>query len=113
MDEYGNRLNEEFWLNYIVDFTEADFADKLVAEINADVVSEENTQTISENQLENAAQKLSIDKITLFIELLKKGYVDTEKKIIIDKTNEFYDEYPYFKPANGVNSTKIRNRNKQ
>lgn len=113
VDEYGNRLNEEFWLNYIVDFTEADFADKLVAEINADVVSEENTQTISEDQLENAAQKLSIDKITLFIELLKKGYVDTEKKIIIDKTNEFYDEYPYFKPANGVNSTKIRNRNKQ
>lgn len=34
VDENGNRIsNEEFKLNYIVDFTEADFAERLVDEI--------------------------------------------------------------------------------
>lgn len=37
VDENGNRIsNEQFMLNYIVDFTEADFADKLVAGINSE-----------------------------------------------------------------------------
>ena len=45
VDENGNRIsNEEFRLNYIVDVTEADFAQKLVEEINGEVPE---TQTIS------------------------------------------------------------------
>ena len=38
VDEYGNRIsNEEFKLNYVIDFTEADFAEELVKEINGDL----------------------------------------------------------------------------
>ncbi|WP_220455915.1 hypothetical protein, partial [Klebsiella pneumoniae] len=38
VDENGNRIsNEEFKLNYIVDFTEADFAERLVDEINGEL----------------------------------------------------------------------------
>ena len=38
VDENGNRIsNEEFTLNYIVDFTDADFAQRLVDQINEDV----------------------------------------------------------------------------
>ena len=38
VDENGNRIsNEEFKLNYIVDFTEADFAQRLVDEINGEI----------------------------------------------------------------------------
>lgn len=112
VDEYGNRLNEEFWLNYIVDFTEADFADKLIAEINADVQAV-NLMVISEEQLDEVAQKRNTDKTKLFIELLTKNYVDTEKKIIQEKISDFYEEYPEFKPNTGVNGTKVRNRNRQ
>ncbi len=38
VDENGNRIsNEEFWLNYIVDFTEFDFAEELVKQINGEL----------------------------------------------------------------------------
>lgn len=113
VDEYGNRLNEEFWLNYIVDFTEASFAEKLVAEINADNSSSTNALVITEEKLEEVAHKRSMDKTKLFIDLLAKGYVDTEKKIVADKISDFYNDYPEFKPTGGVNDTKVRNRNKQ
>lgn len=112
VDEYGNRLNEEFWLNYIVDFTEADFADKLVAEINGDV-STADLLMITEEQLEEVAAKRGVNKTQLFIELLSKGFLDTEKKVVQDKITDFYEEYPEFKPSTGVNSIKVRNRNKQ
>lgn len=112
VDEYGNRLNEEFWLNYIVDFTEADFADKLVAEINGDV-STADLLMITEEQLEEVAAKRSANKTQLFIELLLRGFLDTEKKVVQDKITDFYEEYPEFKPSTGVNSTKVRNRNRQ
>lgn len=112
VDEYGNRLNDEFWLNYIVDFTEADFADRLIAEINADVQAVD-LMVITENQLEEVAAKRNTDKTRLFIELLTKGFVDTEKKIVQEKIADFYSTYPEFKPSAGVNDAKVRNRNKQ
>ena len=35
VNEYGNRVkDEQFYLNYFVDFTESDFVDALVNEIN-------------------------------------------------------------------------------
>lgn len=38
VDVNGNRIsNEEFTLNYIVDFTEANFAEKLVNQINGEI----------------------------------------------------------------------------
>lgn len=112
VDEYGNRQYGDFWLNYIVDFTEADFADKLTAEINGDIPFE-NAMYISDEQLEKVATKRNTNKTNLFIDLLQNGYVDTEKKIIQEKITSFYEAYPEFKPAEGVNSTKVRNRNKQ
>ena len=44
-------------LNYIVDFTEADFAKKLVDQINGELPQ---TTTISEERLEVVAKKLGI-----------------------------------------------------
>ena len=114
VDEYGNRIgNEEFTLNYIVDFKEADFANRLVAEINGDATSVANALKITDEQLEKAAEKRGIDKKKLFIELLSKDYIDTDKNIISDNTTSFYDEYPEFKPADVVSKSKITDRNKQ
>ena len=54
VDENGNRIsNEEFTLNYIVDFTEADFAQKLVDQINGELPQ---TAIISEEKLKSANQ---------------------------------------------------------
>ena len=112
VDEYGNRLNEEFWLNYIVDFTEADFADKLIAEINADVQTE-NLMLISDEDLERVAKLRNVTADDLFDELKEKKYIDRHQNINQDTISDFYEEYPEFKPSAGVNGTKVRNRNKQ
>ncbi|MBR2196715.1 MAG: type III restriction-modification system endonuclease [Salinivirgaceae bacterium] len=113
VDEFGNRIsNEEFTLNYIVDFQEADFANRLVAEINGDV-STAIVLKITEEQLEKVAQERNSDKTKLFIELLTKQYVDTDKNIITDNITEFYENYPEFKPAEGLKSSKVIDRNKK
>ena len=112
VDEFGNRIsNEEFMLNYIVDFKEADFAEKLVAEINGDATSSSTVLAITDADLERVASLRKTDATTLFIELLQKGYVDISKNIVTNKITEFYDEYPEFNT--GVNKTKIVDRNKK
>ncbi|MBQ6963747.1 MAG: type III restriction-modification system endonuclease [Paludibacteraceae bacterium] len=114
VDEYGNRIsNEEFMLNYIVDFQEADFANKLVAEINGDASSAVVVLKITEEQLEKAAEKRGVDKKNLFIELLSKDYIDTDKNIISENITSFYEDYPEFKPMGGINSSKVTDRNKK
>lgn len=112
VDEFGNRIsNEEFLLNYIVDFKEADFADKLVAEINGDTTSSGNTIVITEAELSRVAALRKMDATTLFIELLKKGYVDINKNVVTSMITAFYNDYPEFNT--GVNRTKVIDRNKK
>lgn len=113
VDEFGNRIaNEEFLLNYIVDFKEADFAEKLVAEINGDASSDKNVLVVTEEDLERVAKLRNVDKTLLFIELLQKKYVDTNKQIATDTITEFYKEYPEFN-VGGVRQTKVVDRNKK
>ena len=68
VDECGNRIsNEEFTLNYIVDFTEADFAKKLVDQINSEIPE---SVTLSLEIIQQVAQKMGTDVTILFVELL-------------------------------------------
>lgn len=108
VDENGNRIsNEEFKLNYIVDFTEADFAQKLVDEINGEKPA---TSFITQEAMNNIAQKRCIDPNDLFAQLLVKRYVDGNKKIQPENRDAFFSEYPEF--SNGVNSGKVVDKNK-
>lgn len=108
VDENGNRIsNEEFLLNYIVDFTEADFAKKLAEQINGELPQ---TSKISEDKLEAIAGKLGISADELFDELYNKRYIDRHNMINPDTRNEFFDEYPDF--AAGLSSGRIKDRNK-
>ncbi len=107
VDECGNRIsNEEFTLNYIVDFTEADFAKKLVDQINSEVPE---SVTLSPDIIQQAAQKMSVDATALFIELMNKKYVDFTYNIIPENRAGFFEEYPVFK--SGLESGKIKDRN--
>ena len=109
VDENGNRIsNEEFQLNYIVDFTEADFAQRLVDEINGELPE---TTCIDPNKLDLVAKARGMDSSALLVELLTKQYVDTHMNISTEHRNEFFAEYPEF--VSGVKSGKVSDRNKR
>jgi type III restriction enzyme len=109
VDEYGNRIsNEEFKLNYIIDFTEADFAEKLVNEINADLPK---GFVITDEQLAAVAAKLNVDADDLFVELLSKKFIDRNKNIKTENSIQFFEEYPDF--SVGLQSGKVEDRNKK
>lgn len=107
VDECGNRIsNEEFTLNYIVDFTEADFARKLVEQINSEIPE---SVSLSLEIIQQVAQKMGTDATILFVELLTKKYVDLKYNIIPENKAKFFEEYPLFK--SGLESGKVRDRN--
>ncbi|MCD8178508.1 MAG: type III restriction-modification system endonuclease [Tannerellaceae bacterium] len=112
VDEFGNRIaNEEFLLNYIVDFTEADFANKLVAQINEQLPSMDGLQ-ISSEDLIRVAKLRNIDENAFMIELLQKGYIDFDKNIIIENIDALFAEYKEFNNS-GLGNSKIIDRNKK
>lgn len=109
VDENGNRIsNEEFQLNYIVDFTEADFAQKLIDQINGEMPQ---SSSISEAKLELIAKKLGKTPDELFDELYNKHYIDRHNNIKPETCNAFFSEYPDF--ASGLSYGKVKDRNKE
>ncbi len=108
VDENGNRIsNEEFVLNYIVDFTEADFAQKLVDQINSELPQ---AATISEEKLDAVAKKLGKTSDDLFDELYGKRYIDRHNNIKPEARDALFAEYPDF--ITGLSSGKVKDRNK-
>lgn len=113
VDEHGNRIsNEEFLLNYIIDFTERDFAEKLVREINSDIPAVDLTSLTSE-QIARVAKIRSIDANALMVELVSKKYVNFDRSINQDSISNFFAEYPEFAPSTAVSGAKIRDVNKE
>ncbi|MDY4493874.1 MAG: type III restriction-modification system endonuclease [Erysipelotrichaceae bacterium] len=109
VDENGNRIsNEEFTLNYIVDFTEADFAQRLVDQINGEIPQ---AVTISEEKLIAVAKKLGKIDSELFDELYKKDFIDWQRNIKSENRDKFFAEYPDF--AIGLTTGKVKDRNKE
>ena len=110
VNEYGNRVkDEQFYLNYFVDFTESDFVDSLVNEIN------EKSGAIS---MEQTPDKLSAEMIKKICELYDTNEEDLlqvlDNKGVIKRNNDFkengftYIKHNYPKIFEGVNSTKVR-----
>ncbi|MBR0239076.1 MAG: type III restriction-modification system endonuclease [Thermoguttaceae bacterium] len=109
VDENGNRIsNEDFQLNYIVDFTEADFAQRLVDQINSEIP---HAVQITEARLCDVAHKLGMTADDLFDELYNKHYIDRNKNIRPETRNQFLEEYPLFE--SGLSSGKIKDRNRE
>lgn len=110
----GNRISDSaFMLNYIVDFTEKDFANKLVAEINGELENEQKKPLeITYNDVVNVAAKRGLDETTFFIELLQKGYININKEVVPEKFDSLLTDYPEFNTlSSGVNTNRIINRN--
>lgn len=114
VDSVGNRISDSsFMLNYIVDFTEKDFANKLVAEINGELDADQKSPlSITAEDIIKVAEKRNMDVNKFFIELMTKGYVDFNKKVVPEKFDDMLIEYPEFKDVtSGVNTNRIINRN--
>lgn len=108
VDANGNRVsNGDFALNYIVDFSEADFADKLVAQINAEVPL---AVKIDESMLAVVAKKLGVTPDDLFAELLAKKYIDMHWNIRPENREEFLEKYPDF--AGGLKGGRVKDANR-
>lgn len=105
----GSRVsNKEFLLNYIVDFTEKQFAEDLIKEINGE--RGDRIDCITDAQLEKIATIRKIDKNIVFAQMLLEGLVDANKKIISGKIDLLLKKYPEIQKTSI--SGKIRDRNK-
>lgn len=94
VDVDGTRLaHEQFYLTYLIDYTENSFANALIGEINSDVAM--LAPSVKE-LLPKVAAELGIAETDLFIRLLQAGFVDTDKNIIEGKESELQEAYPQF-----------------
>jgi len=110
VNEYGNRVkDEQFYLNYFVDFTESDFVDKLVNEIN------QKSGAISIEQVPDKLSEQMIKKICELYETTEDELLEVlDTNNVITRTNSFktggfdYIKQNYPRIFEGVNSNKVR-----
>ena len=104
VNEYGYRVkDEQFYLNYFVDFTESDFVDKLVNEINEkSKIFQKNYQTI----LFKICELYETTEDDLF-EILDDNNVVTRSNKFKEGGFEFI-KHNYPKIFEGVGSNKVR-----
>jgi type III restriction enzyme len=97
VNEYGNRVkDEQFFLNYFVDFTENDFIDKLKDEINqkSGVISYEDVRKKLDNELiEKICKEYDLKPLTLQVELSKKEIIDDDLNFINEGYSYIKGEY--------------------
>lgn len=110
VNEYGNRVkDEQFYLNYFVDFTESDFVDKLVNEIN------QKSGAISIEQVPEKLSELMIKKICDLYKLTENELLEAlDSNNVITRLNIFkaggfdFIKHNYPRIFEGVNSNKVR-----
>jgi len=110
VNEYGNRVkDEQFYLNYFVDFTESDFVDKLVNEIN------QKSGAISIEQVPDKLSEQIIKKICELYETTEDELlIVLDQNNVITRTNVFknggfdFIKQNYPRIFEGVNSNKVR-----
>lgn len=110
VNQYGNRVkNEQFYLNYFVDFTENDFVDKLINEINT------RSGAISFDTEKEILDKKMIAQICEIYHLSEEDLLEKlDENNVINRANKFKDNglnfikehYPLI--FNGVGTDKIR-----
>jgi len=114
VNEYGNRVkDEQFYLNYFVDFTESDFVDQLVNEINdksGAISIEDNPVELTGQMIKKICELYSeqfADKDALLDYLDSKGDIITRSNTFKEKGFEFIKQnFPLI--FEGVHSNKIR-----
>ena len=114
VNEYGNRVkDEQFYLNYFVDFTENDFVEKLKNEINSKsgaISMEKVLDKLDDNMIKQIIEKYS-DKFdnenTLLQNLIvEEKIIDFSRKFLEGGFEYIKEHYPLI--FEGVDSNKIK-----
>ncbi len=110
VNEYGNRVkDEQFYLNYFVDFTENDFVEKLVNEINEKsgaISREEIPEKLHEDIIKKICEIYTLDEDNLIDELVEAGIIRASHKFLDNGFEYIKATYPLI--FEGVDSNKIR-----
>ncbi|WP_308516732.1 type III restriction-modification system endonuclease [uncultured Varibaculum sp.] len=94
VDINGTRLSDEqFYLTYLIDYTEESFAKSLVSEINSDTLA--ITPSVKD-LLPMVAAELEYSPNELLVQLLALKLVDFELNVIEGKEEELYERFPQF-----------------
>lgn len=109
VDEKGQRISDEqFYLRYLIDYSERDFAKKLLREIQSD----ELTYNLNVKKILGNISKLrDMTEDEVFVDMLSKKYINIEGNIISERLDEFYDDYP--EAISKLNPNKIIDGNKK
>ena len=92
VDELGERQSDkQFYLRYIIDYSEKDFAEKLLSEINAGA---EREFKITKAFLEEYAKKKQINIDDFWTDLLVKKYITRDGDAREENLEEFKENYP-------------------
>lgn len=95
VDVNGTRLShEQFYLTYLIDYTEKSFANALIGEINSDAAVA--TPSVKE-LLSKVAPELGMSEDDLFFDLWRTHQlIDRNANVLEGKEQELYDRYPQF-----------------
>jgi type III restriction enzyme len=113
VNEYGNRVkDEQFYLNYFVDFTESNFVEQLVNEINekSGAISFENIpEKISEQIIKQILEKYPEiqDEDDLIDDLVENKIIKASHKFLEGGFEYIKSKFPII--FEGIGSNKIRN----
>lgn len=109
VDEYGNRISDEqFYLTYLYDYSEKDFAISLITEINNENHSVEMNII---KMVPKIAENREMTDSDLFVLLLRRKYIDIKGNITPENKDKFFIEYPEFNT--GLQQNKIVDKNKK
>ncbi len=112
VNEYGNRVKDEsFFLNYFVDFTESDFIDKLVKEINqkSGAISIEVVhERLSDDMIKQIIEKYNFESENMLLQelIMDKKVIDFSRKFL--EGGYDYVKQNYGQIFEGVGSDKVR-----
>lgn len=109
VDEYGNRISDEqFYLTYLFDYSEKDFADRLIGEINQDSKFTQNNIKLI---LGKVAVDRGMDENILYAQLLINKYIDVDGNINYENIDKLIAEYPEF--SVGLEQNKVISKDKK
>jgi len=116
VNEYGIRVKDEFYLHYFVDFTEEDFVDKLVNEINEksnifnsfDILEE-----LTDELIANIVRQYKINEDELFAKLIEEKIINRKGKFINNGLEKLKNKFPLAFIKDKVSENRVRRADKK
>ncbi|MGF3076517.1 type III restriction-modification system endonuclease [Facklamia sp. P12955] len=111
VDEKGRRIaDEQFYLRYLIDYSEKGFASKLLGEIQSDTPGQNMNIKAFLSEIARIRNKSENE---IFSQMLMKQYIDFKGNIEKEKLDELYNDYPEaisnLQPNKIIDGTKKKN----